>query len=77
MLQPAADEPDPDFEKMRTQALTLGCPRCGAAPEHACQSFHGRLLPNLRDDRPGIHTERLNAARGLPTREDRSGRPWL
>jgi hypothetical protein len=73
------DEPAEDLEAVRREALGERCPRCGAVPGAACHypfSGVGRL-PNMNGtNRPGMHTERKNIVRGLPTRERRTERPF-
>jgi hypothetical protein len=65
-----------EFDEVRKKAVALPCPRCRAIKGAACMTSHGTLLRNLGDERPGIHTERLNAVRGLPTREKRTRHPF-
>jgi hypothetical protein len=57
--------PDPDdHEQVRAAARELKCPRCGSAPQHACQNSRGRIMQ-------GLHAERLSAAVGGPSKENR------
>lgn len=62
-------ESTPEHKALHDAALAILCPRCGAKPRIPCQGYHGRFMV-------GLHAERLAAAEGLPSKENRehSGR---
>lgn len=53
-----------NHEEVHAAAREVKCPRCGAGPRLACQTARGRFME-------GYHAERLSAAVGGPSKENR------